>query len=129
MKQKMSKEEYGKFVKQQTPPSKLGANCIKAFLVGGTICVLGQALMDIYQNIINIPEKTASTLVSVTLIFIASLLTALNIYPSIAKFAAPGVSNKLPCVNIDVIAEFLTPNPTSAPIGLFVSPLAVVVLV
>ena len=90
MKQKMSKEEYGKFVKQQTPPSKLGTNCIKAFLVGGAICVLGEALMTVYKDVINLPEKTASTLVSVTLIFIASLLTALNIYPSIAKFAGAG---------------------------------------
>lgn len=90
MKNKMNKKEYSEFVKQQTPNSKLGTNCLKAFIVGGIICTLGEALMHLYQNMLNMPEKSASLLVSVTLIFLASLLTGLNIYPKIAKFGGAG---------------------------------------
>lgn len=90
MKQKMNKEEYGEFVKQHTPPSKLGTNCLKAFLVGGIICAIGQGLMSLYENAAGLPKEDASTLVGVTLIFVASLLTGLNIYPKIAKFAGAG---------------------------------------
>lgn len=90
MKNKMNNEEYNKFVKQNTPSSKLGLNCIRAFLVGGLICTFGEGLMQLYQNVFNFTSKESSLLVSITLIFISSLLTALNIYPQIAKFAGAG---------------------------------------
>ena len=90
MKNKMNNKEYNEFVKQNTPPSKIGTNCLKAFLVGGLICASGEGLMQLYQNVFNFTQKESSLLVSITLIFISSLLTALNIYPQIAKFAGAG---------------------------------------
>lgn len=85
----MNNQEYNEFVKQITPNSKLGLNCIKAFLVGGAICAFAQLLLNIYISI-GINESDASTLVSVTLIFLGALLTGLNIYPKIAKHAGAG---------------------------------------
>ncbi len=90
MKNKMDKKQYAEFVKQQTPNSKLGLNCLKAFIVGGIICAIGEGLMTLYTNTLNLDEKSVSTLVSITLVFIASLLTALDIYPRIAKFGGAG---------------------------------------
>ena len=86
----MNNKEYKEFVKQNTPKSKLGTNCLKAFLVGGLICTIGEVLLEIYQNVCNFTSKESALLVSVTLIFVSSLLTALNIYPKIAKFAGAG---------------------------------------
>ncbi len=90
MKNKMNKQEYAEFVKQQTPNSKLGINCLKAFVVGGIICVIGEAIVMLYTNVFGIEEKIAMTLESVTLVFISSLLTGLGIYPRIAKFGGAG---------------------------------------
>ncbi len=90
MKNKMDKKQYAEFVKEQTPNSKLGLNCLKAFIVGGIICTIGEGFKTLYTNTLNLDEKSVSTLVSVTLVFLSSLLTALDIYPRIAKFGGAG---------------------------------------
>ena len=38
----LNKQEYDKYVKKVTPTHPLGADMIRAFLVGGGICLLGQ---------------------------------------------------------------------------------------
>lgn len=74
---------------RKTPASKLFTDCVKAFLIGGAICTLGQLLLSLYKPIGMDKDMTAA-LVSVTLIFIGVLLTGLNIYPKIAKHAGAG---------------------------------------
>ena len=83
------KKEYKKLVDKKTPSSKMFANCVKAFLFGGTICTIGQLLFSVYEPLGMSEELTASA-VSVTLIFIGVLLTGLNIYPKLAKHAGAG---------------------------------------
>lgn len=85
----MNKEEYGKLVKEKTPSSPVLLNCIKAFVIGGIICVIGQAFADLYK-MLGADEETASACVSMTLIFLSVLLTGLNIYPKIAKHGGAG---------------------------------------
>ena len=60
-----------------------------AFLVGGAICVLGQAFMVFYEKM-GVEQKYASTLVSMTLVALSALLTGLSLYDDIAKFAGAG---------------------------------------
>ena len=90
MSEKMNKKQYAELVKKETPNSKLGLDCLKAFLVGGIICAIGEALMTLYADVLGFGEKSASTLECATLIAAASLLTALDIYPKIAKFGGAG---------------------------------------
>ena len=85
----MDKKEYKKLVDKKTMPSKIIKNTIMAFLVGGTICAIGQVFRNIYESFGMNKEMTGSA-VSVTLIFIGILLTGLNIYPKIAKHAGAG---------------------------------------
>ncbi len=85
----ISPKEYDKIVKKNSPKSKCFVNSIKAFLIGGGICVLGQIILNIYKNI-KLDEDTAKTLTSVTLIFIGILLTAIGVYDKIAKHAGAG---------------------------------------
>lgn len=85
----MDKKEYKNLVDRKTPPSKLVGDCIKAFLIGGAICTLGQLLNTIYEPM-GLGKDMTGGLVSVTLIFLGELLTGLNIYPKIAKFAGAG---------------------------------------
>lgn len=86
----MDKKQYKKYAKAHAPRSPIIKNCIRAFLVGGTICTLGEALCELYQTHPQIDEKSASALVSVTLVFIAVLLTGIGIFDNIAKFAGAG---------------------------------------
>lgn len=85
----MSNEEYINYVSEKSPKSKLGINCLKAFLIGGLICTIGQCFLNLYKYL-GADKETAFTLVTVTMIFLGSLLTGLNIYPKIAKHGGAG---------------------------------------
>lgn len=89
MKNKITNNEYNEYVKQKTPNSTLFKDCIFAFLIGGLICCLGQLLLDLYKKA-GLSDDIAATAVSITLIFLSALLTGLDIYPKIAKFAGAG---------------------------------------
>ena len=65
-------------------------NCTSAFLIGGTICCVGQILLVLFKDALGIPQKDAGTLVSVCLIFIAALLSGLGLFERIAKRAGGG---------------------------------------
>jgi len=85
----VSPKEYDKIVKKNSPKSKLFTNCIKAFLIGGAICTLGQILFNLYMRL-GLDEKMSKTLVSVSLIFLGILLTAIGVYDKIAKHGGAG---------------------------------------
>ena len=85
----ISNERYIKYVQQQTPKSKILKNCTKAFLIGGLICAVGQAFLNLYKYF-GLDKETASTLVTITMIFLGTLLTGLDIYPKIAKHGGAG---------------------------------------
>ena len=87
---KISKKTYAKFADAHAPRSPILKNCLCAFLVGGTICTLGQIFHDVFQNICSFDEETAGTLTSVSLILAAVILTSLGIFDNIAKHAGAG---------------------------------------
>lgn len=85
----ISSKEYNKIVTKNSPKSKLFVNCIKAFLIGGAICTIGQGFTDLYA-MLGAAEKDSKTLCSITLIFIGILLTAIGVYDKIAKHGGAG---------------------------------------
>ena len=87
---KISKQTYARFADAHAPRSPILKNCLFAFLVGGTICTLGQILRDVFQNVCSFDEETAGTLTSGSLILIAVVLTALGTFDKIAKHAGAG---------------------------------------
>ncbi len=86
---KPSPKEYKQMVKSASPSSPLFKDCLRAFLIGGAICTLGQALGNLYTAI-GLMEEIAKPLTSITLIFIAVTLTAIGVFDRIAKFAGAG---------------------------------------
>ena len=86
--QKMSNPEYNAYVKKLAPKSKTPINCLKAFVVGGAICALGQVFLNFYSK--HMTADLAGTATSVTLIFISALLTGFSVYDDIAKHAGAG---------------------------------------
>nr|WP_302598517.1 stage V sporulation protein AC [uncultured Cellulosilyticum sp.] len=83
------KDEYQNIVDQNTPKNKVWSNSVKAFLVGGIICSIGQALINLYMYL-GLSFEESSTLGTVTLILISAILTAFNVYDNIGKFAGAG---------------------------------------
>lgn len=82
-------EEYKALTKKLSPKSKLFKNSLKAFLFGGLICLFGELLATLYV-FLGISEKNAYILVTVSLIFIAALLTGLGVFDKIARHAGAG---------------------------------------
>ncbi len=86
----IDKKQYKKYADAHAPKSPTLKNCLKAFLIGGAICALAQGFHDIYMTFCDMSEKNAASLTSVTLIFLAVLLTALGVFDKIAKHAGAG---------------------------------------
>lgn len=85
----VSPKEYDNIVKKNSPKSKCFVNSIKAFLIGGLICAIGQGFTELFSAI-GFDKDTSKTITSVTLIFIGILLTAIGWYDKIAKQAGAG---------------------------------------
>ena len=86
----MDKQEYAKLVRERMPKSNTGIECLRAFLVGGLICVLGELLHIFYLEHWQMSEDNAAAMVSITLIFMGALLTGLGVYDRIGKNAGAG---------------------------------------
>ena len=85
---KPSKREYSRMTDRASPPSKLGKDLLLAYLCGGAICTLGQILLNWYQRYFS--QAEARALVSVTLVGLSALFTALHLYQKFATFAGAG---------------------------------------
>ncbi len=83
------KTDYEKYADKRAQKSPLWLDILRAFLIGGLICMIGQGFTEIYTAL-DIKAETVKTLVPSTLIFIASLLTGLGVFDNIAKFAGAG---------------------------------------
>lgn len=89
MKDIETKQEYLDYVDKKSPNSPILKNCFNAFWVGGLICTIVQFIFE-FCKYKGLDETTCSTIVSITLIGIAAILTGLNIFNKIGKFAGAG---------------------------------------
>lgn len=90
MNTEQQKKIYQEYIKEVTPSHNIWTNMLKAFIVGGIVCLIGQVLMNWFLSM-NIKKEDAGTWVSICLIGISILLTALHLFSPIAKFAGAGV--------------------------------------
>ena len=89
MKPVETKKDYQTLVDKKTPNSPIALNLLKAFLVGGLICSIGQGIMDWLKSL-GLEKEIASSTTSVILVFLGIFLTSLDIYSKIGKFAGAG---------------------------------------
>lgn len=85
----LDSKSYKKYAKERAKKSPLAKDSLMAFLIGGAICMLGQAIMIIYKAV-GVPDDMAKSLVPVTLIFLAALFTGIGIFDNLAKIAGAG---------------------------------------
>lgn len=84
------KQEYAQYVKEVTPTHNLGLQMLKAFLMGGLICVLGQFLLNTGMERFGLEQEDAGSWCSLILVFLSVLLTGLNVYPRLVKWGGAG---------------------------------------
>ena len=87
---KAAVENYAAMVRRLTPKSKLGQGCLRAFWVGGIICMAGQAVADLSTLWFHLPANAALTMGSVFLVFLTALLTGIGVFDKIAQYAGAG---------------------------------------
>ena len=85
----MTPREYQQYVQRKMKKSPLGKDVCLAFLVGGAICALGQAVLDGWISL-GLSEEDAGTATSCSLVALSSLLTGLNLYNKLARFGGAG---------------------------------------
>ena len=83
------KNKYPQMVEKVSPQNTVLGNSIRAFWVGGVICMIGQFITN---NLINLglTQDESAAFTSVILIFLGAALTALSIYDEIGKYAGGG---------------------------------------
>lgn len=85
----MTPQEYQSYVKSLAPKSPIVKDTALAFLVGGAICTLGQLIQNGFLSL-GLEKTAAGTATSICLVLLSALLTGLNLYNSIARFAGAG---------------------------------------
>lgn len=85
----MTPEEYQNYVERKAKKSPLLKDILLAFLIGGAICVVGQAIMNGWSAA-GLNQEDAGTATSCTLVLISALLTGLNLYNKLARFGGAG---------------------------------------
>lgn len=86
---KMSGEEYSKYAQRHSPRSHTGRDMLRAFVVGGAVCALGQLILNAFSYW-GLDTESAGTAECVSLVFLGVLLTGLGVYDDIARFAGAG---------------------------------------
>ena len=85
----MTNEEYKNYSDSHQPRSRLVPNMLKAFLVGGLICCLGELIIDGWRSV-GLSKEAASAAGSICLIFLGAFLTGIGVYDRLAKFGGGG---------------------------------------
>jgi stage V sporulation protein AC len=88
----LTQQQYQTLAKKYEPKVPLMSRFIRAFLVGGTICLLGQAITQFYIKFFHFNEKTASNPTVATLIFLSALFTGFGVFDRIARWAGAGTA-------------------------------------
>lgn len=85
----MTAKEYQSAAQKAVPHSKSYRNIPMAFLVGGSLCVLGQFVINLALSF-GLEKDLASACGSISLILLSAVLTGMNVYDNIAKHAGAG---------------------------------------
>ncbi len=85
-------QEYQTFAKAREPRRPVLFNCLKAFLVGGGICLLGQGVQDFFIWNFDFTEKTAGDPTVAVMVMLSVILTVAGVYDHIAQWAGAGTA-------------------------------------
>ncbi|MXQ54435.1 stage V sporulation protein AC [Shimazuella alba] len=92
-KQQTAQEKaYDQLAQKHRPNPNIFVNCLKAFLVGGLVCIIGEALNMLYGKGFGYPKEISSSMTVATLVIITCLLTGFGVYDNIGQWAGAGIA-------------------------------------
>lgn len=83
-------EAYQQYVNTKVPHKKTAGEYVRAFVIGGLICMLGQGIGDVSMSLWSLDKQAAGTVTAIVLVFLAAFLTGLGVFDEIGKFAGAG---------------------------------------
>ena len=83
-------KRYAQLVERLSPRSEIGEGLLRAFWVGGVICMLGQFITDVFAYGLKWGAQASASATSIIMIFLAALLTGIGVYDRIGKYAGAG---------------------------------------
>lgn len=86
---RMNTADYKKYVDSFSPRSPILLDVLKAFVIGGIVCTIGEGLSELFLWL-GLSKEESGTLVSISLILISAILTSLHLFDNIAKHAGAG---------------------------------------
>lgn len=87
----MNKDEYKKLVDKITPKENKFKNFMVAFLVGGSIGMLGEVIINLLTTAFGVSVTESYMWLCMIIIFVGSFLTALGIFDSFVSKAKCGL--------------------------------------
>lgn len=88
----MDEKKFAKIEQELSPKIPIALNMVKAFITGGTICLIGQFISVFYMTFFDFTERTASNPTVATMVFLAMILTGFGQYKKIAQFGGAGAA-------------------------------------
>lgn len=85
----MTNKQYAEYVEKKSPSSPIWGDLLRAFLIGGAICALGQVITELWV-MAGLSRADAGTACSMTLVFLGALSTGLGVYDDAARFGGAG---------------------------------------
>ncbi len=85
-----SNNRYTNTINKHSVKPKYFKNCIMAFIFGGLICAIGEVIQTIYTDVFSLPKETSVTLMVITLVFAAALMTGFGVYDKIGQLGGAG---------------------------------------
>ena len=86
------RKAYQALIAERREKSPLLTDCLKAFLVGGTICLIGQGVSTLGEYALLLEGDTLAAFTSVCMVFLGALLTGLGVYDRIYSFGGMGAA-------------------------------------
>ena len=81
---------YQQMVSEAMPKKPMLPQLLKAFVVGGLICCIGQAVSDLGRTMLHLDEDALSAFTAIVMVFLGATLTGIGLYDKIGKFAGAG---------------------------------------
>ena len=86
------REYHQKIIETKYDYTVMLKNFLSAFIGGGLICILGQLFYDFYFSVLHQSEVLSGTYMTLSMIFISGILTAIGIYDQLGQIAKCGLA-------------------------------------
>ena len=84
------RQEYNRIIEKHNPKSPVVVDCLKAFLVGGLICVLGQGITHFAAEVLKLTAEHVTSFTAMVLVFLGALFTGFGLYDELGRFGGAG---------------------------------------